>query len=158
MPSPVPYPILPYPSGPVQGLKRFLPYLYLNPSLLFRPNIPLPYATHLLPTVPLLYPRIPSTPLIYHILLYPPLSSPTIFSLLPPPLIPSPSVLYAPISSGLPCSTHRFKTSQRPRCFVTRMYRGRNCFIFWRTEMTFSLKGPGNMYGRIVFGRTFTFV
>ena len=150
-------PTLPYHIHPDRSRGRNLSFptstLTLPYSTLpYRPNTPLPYATHLLPTFPLLYPRIPSTPLIYHIILYPPLFSPTIFSLLPPPLIPSPSVPYAPISSGLPCSAQRFKTSQRPRCFGTRMYRGRNCFIFWRTEMTFSLKGPGNVYGRNVLG------
>ena len=138
---------------------------YLNPSLLYpplpyRPNIPLPYPTHLLPTFPLLYPHIPSTPLISLVLIpYPTVPSPLLPSpLLPSPLLPSPLfshlplylpyVPYAPISSGLPCSTQRFRKSQRPRCPGTRMYRGRNCLVqnvFWRTEMNLSLKGPGNV-------------
>ena len=70
----------------------------------------------------------------FPILLYSPLPSPPISSLLPSPLIP-PSLPYAPISSGLSCSTQRFSKSQRPRCFGTRMYWGRNCSVqnvFWR--------------------------
>ena len=93
IPSPVPCPTLPYTSRPVYGPKRFLPYLYLNPSLLYPPlpsqqPPPQPYATHLLPTFPLLYSRIPSTPLIYHILLYPPISSPLLSSPTSPYPIP----------------------------------------------------------------------
>ena len=149
-------PTLPYHIHPDRSRGRNVSFptstLTLSYSTLpYRPNTPLPYATHLLPTVPLLYPRIPSTPLIYHILLYPPLSSPTISSLLPPPIIPSPSVPYAPISSGLPCSTQRFKTVKGHDVLVPECI-WRNCLIFWRTEMTFSLKGPGNVYGRNVLG------
>ena len=72
---------------------------YLNPSLPYpplpyRPNTPLPYATHLLPTFPLLYPRIPSTPLISSVLIpYPTVPSP----LLPYPLLPSPLFSHLPL-------------------------------------------------------------
>ena len=72
------YPCIPYrslPSHPLpdrsRGRNIFFPTSlgYLNPSLLYpplsyHPNAPLHYATHLLPTLPLFYPRIPSTSLI----------------------------------------------------------------------------------------------
>ena len=69
---PSPAPTLPYHSPPDRSRGRNVSFPtslgYLNPSLLYpplpyRPNTPLPCATHLLPTFPLLYPRIRSTPL-----------------------------------------------------------------------------------------------
>ena len=168
MPSPVPYPTLPYHIHPDRSRGRNVSFptstLTLPYSTLpYRPNTPLPYATHLLPTFPLLYPRIPSTPLIYHILLYPPLSSPTISSLLPPPLIPSPSVPYAPISSGLPCSTQRFKTVKGqdvlvPECIgaeIVSSFGGLKWPSAWKVQETCTAE---TSWGRIVFGLTFTFV
>ena len=59
---------------------------------------PLPYATYLLPTFPLLYPRIPSTPLISPALIpYPTVPS----TLLPYPLLPSPLFSHLPLSPPL---------------------------------------------------------
>ena len=159
---PVPYPTLPYPSGPSRGRNVYFPTSlgYLNPSLLYpplpyRPNTPLPYTTHLLHTFPLLCPRIPSTPLISPALIPCP-SIPS--SLLPYHLLPSPffshlplypPLLYPTLPSPLIllCSKDSEKV-KRPSCFGTRMYRGRNCLVlnvFWGTEMTLSLKGPGNV-------------
>ena len=118
----------------VNGVGKTQPVLHY-PSLTL--HLPCPYT--------LSYCTLPS----------PPLPSPPISCLLPPPFIPFPSIPNTPISFGLPCSTQRFRKSQRPRCFGTRMYRGRNCLVqnvFWRTEMTLSLKGPGNVKGRNVLG------
>ena len=94
--SPPLSPTLPYHIPPDRSRGRNVSFPtslgYLNPSLLYpplpyRPNTPLPYATHLLPTFPLLYPRIPSTPLISPALIpYPTVPSPP----LPSPLLPSP--------------------------------------------------------------------
>ena len=137
--APLSYPCIPYsplPSHPLpspyhihqdrfrgRNISFVTSLGYLNPSLLYpplpyHPNTPLPYTTHLPPTFPLLYPRIPSTPLISPALIpYPTVPSPTLSShLLSSPTSP-------PISFGLPCSTQRFRKSQRPRCYGTRMYR-----------------------------------
>ena len=82
--------------------------------------------------------------------------------------LPSPSVPYAPIISGLVCSTQRFRKSQRPRCFGTRMY-SIGAEIVWCKTSFGGLKWPSAWkaletcraemsWGRIVFGPTLTFV
>ena len=130
----IPYSTLPSTTVPTPPTQRFPSTSYLSTPL---PSHPI-HSAHF---------PCPNT-LFYCTLHSPPPPSPSISCLLPPPLIPSPSVPYAPISSGLPCSTQKSRKSQRPTCFGTRMYRSRNCLVqnvFWRTEMTLSLIGPGNV-------------
>ena len=153
LPCPLPYPTISIRTG--LGAETFLPYLYLNPSLLYPPLPSQHPPTLRYPSTSYLPTPLPSNPIhsaqlpCPNTLSYCTLPSPPISSLLSPPFIPSPSVPYAPIASGLPCTTQRFRKSQRPRCFGTRMYRGRNCLVqnvIWRTDMTaLSLIGPGNV-------------
>ena len=148
--------------------------IYSILPLLYRPNIPLPYATHLLPTFPLLNPRIPSTPLIssalipYHtlpspLLPYPPLQS-LLFSHLPlsPPLayptLPSPLVYPA-----LPKDSEKVKGQDVlvPECIGAEIvwcktsFEGLKWPSAWKVHETCRAE---TSWGRIVFGSTLTFV
>ena len=91
----LPYSTLPSPTVP-------------TPPTLCYPSIS--YLFKLLPSHPIHSAHLPCPNILsYCTLPSPPLPSPPLSSFLPTPLIPSPSVLYAPISSGLPCSTQRFR-------------------------------------------------
>ena len=101
LPCPLPYHIPPDLSR-VRNVSVPTSLSYLNRFLLYPPLLSqhLPFVTHLLPTFPLLYPRIPSTPFISR-------------ALIPYPTLPSPLFSHLPLSRTLvyPTPTSRVYTA-----------------------------------------------
>ena len=98
----LPYSTLPSPTIPTPPTQRNPSTSYLSTPL---PSHPI-HSAHLPCPNTLSYCTLPS----------PPLPSHSISSLLTPPLIPSPSVPYAPISSGLPKDSEKGQDVLGPEC------------------------------------------